>query len=218
MAIPSVARRPPLHRVPLDRIAQQLSEMPQALIEINQSIDSLSLSGNGGIMRLASVPLFVGVSDPVGAITLAATSSRLTHGSVAACDSARLLALYILRALRGASKEQLLAPVEIEGAEGRFAQLPEYWSRECLCTELKAIADGSFKHKQPPPWDDPDVAATAEAGAYIKGSGYSVETLEAALWAFYTTNSFEEGALAAGSLTARSLSLSRALSLSLSHG
>ena len=43
--------------------------------------------------------------------------------------------------------------------------------------EIDEIAAGSFKSKEPPE---------------IKGSGYVVESLEAALWAFYHTDSFRE--------------------------
>jgi ADP-ribosylglycohydrolase len=46
--------------------------------------------------------------------------------------------------------------------------------------EIKEIAAGSFKGRQPPE---------------IKGTGYVVKSLEAALWAFYHSNSFEEGCL-----------------------
>ena len=47
------------------------------------------------------------------------------------------------------------------------------------------MARGSFKRKEPPA---------------IKGSGYVVKSLEAALWAFYKSNSFEEGCLLAVNL------------------
>ncbi len=47
------------------------------------------------------------------------------------------------------------------------------------------MAQGSFLERQPPA---------------IRGSGYVVEALEAALWAFRRTDSFAEGALAAVNL------------------
>ncbi len=49
------------------------------------------------------------------------------------------------------------------------------------------IARGSFKSKQPPA---------------IKGTGYVVNSLEAALWAFYRSTSFREGCLMAANLGA----------------
>ncbi len=49
--------------------------------------------------------------------------------------------------------------------------------------EIKEVAMGSFKSKEPPA---------------IKASGYVVSSLEAALWAFHGTLSFKEGCLKVG--------------------
>ncbi len=54
-----------------------------------------------------------------------------------------------------------------------------------LHPKIQAVATGSYREKQPPE---------------IKGSGYSPPALEAALWALYTTSSWEQGALAAVNL------------------
>src|SRR5690606_9276157 len=51
--------------------------------------------------------------------------------------------------------------------------------------EIDAIAAGSFKTKQPPE---------------IRGTGYVVPSLEAALWAFHSTGDFRTGCLAAANL------------------
>lgn len=48
------------------------------------------------------------------------------------------------------------------------------------------MALGSFKHREPP--------------EEVKGSGYVVRSLKAALWAFYNSDSFREGALLAVNL------------------
>jgi ADP-ribosyl-[dinitrogen reductase] hydrolase len=66
-------------------------------------------------------------------------------------------------------------------------QKGELWSvlPDGLSPEVAAVAAGSFRRKQPPE---------------IRGTGYVVESLEAALWAFNQTTSFEEGALAAVNL------------------
>lgn len=50
-----------------------------------------------------------------------------------------------------------------------------------LVPKVAEIAGGGFKRKQPP---------------QIRGSGYVIHTLEAALWAFHGTESFRDGALA----------------------
>jgi ADP-ribosylglycohydrolase len=51
--------------------------------------------------------------------------------------------------------------------------------------EIAEIAAGSYREKNPP---------------QIVGSGYVVKSLEAALWAFYSSSTFERGALLAANL------------------
>jgi ADP-ribosylglycohydrolase len=133
-------------------------------------------AGNGSIMRLAPVPLFF-AADPHDAIEYSGRSSRTTHGATAAIDACRYLGALLAGALHGASKDDLLA--------GRYAPLPDYWNRRGLVAEIDAVASGSFRHREPPA---------------IRGTGYVVESLEAALWAFDRSASFEEGALLAANL------------------
>ena len=54
-----------------------------------------------------------------------------------------------------------------------------------MCAQIDEIATGSFKTKQPPE---------------IVGSGYVVESLEAALWAFHHSTDFRDGCLLAVNL------------------
>lgn len=129
-------------------------------------------AGNGSLMRLVPVVLFY-ANAPADAIRFAADSSRTTHAAVEAVDACRYYAALILRALDGASRE------EIVGAR------PESLSGERLAPALESIAEGSFKHKDPPE---------------IRGKGYVVPALEAALWALDRSTSFEEGCLLAANL------------------
>jgi ADP-ribosylglycohydrolase len=77
----------------------------------------------------------------------------------------------------GVSKEALLSD--------RYTPVPGYWQKEPLVDEIDEVAAGSYKHREPPE---------------IKGSGYVVKSLEAALWAFHRSESFEEGCLMAVNL------------------
>jgi ADP-ribosyl-[dinitrogen reductase] hydrolase len=125
-------------------------------------------AGNGSIMRLAPVALRF-AHDRDEAIARAAESSRTTHAAATAVDACRYLAALIVGALEGLSKGELVEP--------------DYFTPETL--EIRAVAAGSFRVKEPPE---------------IRGSGYVVESLEAALWAFHRSSSFEEGALLAVNL------------------
>lgn len=138
------------------------------------STDSTS-AGNGSIMRLAAVPLFF-AADAARAVAMSGESSRPTHGATACVDACRYLGGLILGALRGEPKDALLSPrYRPAGAEP--------WAD--LDPDIAAIANGSFAHRSPPD---------------IKGSGYVVRSLEAALWAFRRADSFAEGCLLAVNL------------------
>lgn len=133
-------------------------------------------AGNGSIMRLAPVPVAF-AHDPDAAVRLAGESSRTTHGTRTCVDACRYLGGLIVGALRGVSKQALLAP--------RFTPAPGSWDEAPLVPEVDEVASGSFLRKRPPE---------------IRGTGYVVESLEAALWAFATTDTFQDGALAAVNL------------------
>jgi ADP-ribosylglycohydrolase len=156
-------------------VRQALHKFEQTREPYSGSTDPRS-SGNGSIMRLAPVPLFYH-ADPRQAILKSAASSRTTHGAVAAIDACRYLGALLVGAVSGVGKETLLAE--------RYSPLPGYWEQEPLASEIDQIAAGSFKQRHPPA---------------IKGSGYVVHSLEAALWAFYRTDSFREGCLLAVNL------------------
>ena len=133
-------------------------------------------AGNGSLMRLAPVPLRY-ARRPTDAIRFAAESSRTTHATAEAVDACRYFAGLIVGAMQGRDKHELLS--------ARFAPEGVDWMREPLAPAIDRIAAGSFKSKQE---------------SEIRASGYVVHTLEAALWAFHSTDTFEDGALAAVNL------------------
>ena len=132
---------------------------------------SPNTAGNGSLMRLAPVPMAF-ARQPRLAVERSAESSRTTHGAPAAVDACRYFGGLLVGALDGLDKQALLAE--------RFSPIPDLWAEAPLHPEIDAVAAGSFKSKNPP-----DIA----------GSGYVVRTLEAALWAFYQTDTFQDGAL-----------------------
>lgn len=148
------------------------------------SDDAMS-AGNGSLMRLAPIVLFYSQHrslrvDPLPQlIEMAALSSRTTHGEGRAVAACQLMALYIDRALstepsEADSKAAVLTLTDDE----RFAlgSLPE---------EIALIANGAYRDK---------------ARQQIASSGYVVDSLEAALWSFWHSNTFADGALLAANL------------------
>jgi ADP-ribosylglycohydrolase len=127
-------------------------------------------------MRVAPVPLAF-AQRPAEAIRRAAESSRTTHQATEAVDACRYLAALILGALDGVPKHALLAEP--------YEPIPGLWDREPLAPRIAAIASGSFRRKEPPA---------------IRGTGYVVDSLEAALWALDRTETFDDGVLRAVNL------------------
>jgi ADP-ribosylglycohydrolase len=128
-------------------------------------------AGNGSLMRLAPAALgFAG--DPAKAIQIAGDSSRTTHAAAECIDSCRYFGALLIATISGRDKSEILHQDAIATMDS-FRDPP-------LTGKVKAIAAGSFKLKKPPE---------------IRGSGYVIHTLEAALWAFHSTDNFRDGAL-----------------------
>jgi ADP-ribosylglycohydrolase len=128
-------------------------------------------AGNGSIMRLAPVPMLY-AHNSTAAIQNSAISSKTTHRTKAAVDACRYFGGLINGALNEVDKELLLSASYFERGEP-------------FLVEIEQIVRGSFKEKVPPE---------------IKGTGYVVHSLEAALWAFAGSESFESGCLMAVNL------------------
>ncbi len=130
-------------------------------------------AGNGSIMRLAPVPMFF-ARDPQAAIAYAVESSRTTHAAQECLDACRLFAAILLAALDGADKPTILL-----GPHAVLAGGPS------LGPKLQPIAAGAYR---------------AKSADQIRGSGYVVDSLEAALWSFWHTDSFRDAILTAVNL------------------
>ena len=137
-------------------------------------------SGNGSIMRLAPVSIrFVDYfPDQIEQLaTFAAESSRPTHASPQCLSACRYMAVVLAGLIQELDRDEVLSPT----------WKPLQWLRaiEPLHPEVDAVATGSFRKLRPPA---------------IKGSGYVVKSLEAALWAFHNAQDFREAVLKAVNL------------------
>ncbi|MBN1382693.1 MAG: ADP-ribosylglycohydrolase family protein [Deltaproteobacteria bacterium] len=133
-------------------------------------------AGNGALMRLAPVSLFF-ADNPEEAIEKSGESSRTTHGATTSINACRYFGALICGVVHGEDKDTLLTD--------HYGPVPGYWQEHPLTQEIAEIAAGSFKRKNPPA---------------IRGTGFVVQSLEAALWAFHHSNTFEEGCLMAVNL------------------
>jgi ADP-ribosylglycohydrolase len=137
-------------------------------------------SGNGSIMRLAPVPIRYHVLFPNNIpelMRLAEESSLATHASEQCLSACRYMALVLAALIHGEDRNKVLSPT--------WGPLTELNAAKPLHPLILTVAQGSFREKQPPA---------------IRGSGWVVQSLEAALWAFHDATTFEEAVLKAVNL------------------
>ncbi|CAF2636842.1 unnamed protein product [Rotaria sp. Silwood2] len=150
-------------------------EHVRSVQNFNEYCGVVQQAGNGALMRLAPVPLFY-FRHPEKAVKYAGESACLTHGDQKAVDACRYYAALIVAAIHGESKKELLNEQFYEKHNSWFGSVK-------LHDEVLRVARGSYKKQ----------------GGYkdgIRGKSYIINTLEAALWAFWSDeNSFEKGVL-----------------------
>lgn len=127
-------------------------------------------------MRISPIGLLYH-KDLEKAKAMAEKSSSMTHPYPTNAEACQLYTALIVEALHGASKEDLARVAAREIEELRDPD---------LSSQLK-------RYKTTTSWEERDVGD-------INSSGYVVSTIEAALWSFFTTSSFEEGAIKAVNL------------------
>ncbi|MCE3608446.1 ADP-ribosylglycohydrolase family protein [Massilia sp. P8910] len=129
-------------------------------------------AGNGSLMRLVPAVLFA-YPDRARVLQHAADSSRTTHGAPEAVQACQLFAGILSAALDGQPNGE---PKSALLASAGFTPTEP---------KLAAIASGAFLDK---------------ADSQIQGTGYAVDSLEAALWCFFHTDSYEAAVLRATNL------------------
>ena len=137
-------------------------------------------SGNGSIMRLAPVPMRYGYlyAEQLDELSrLAEESSVPTHASEQCMSACRYLATVLAALIHGEDRDEVLSP--------GWKSLKRLNEIKPLHPLIHEIAQGSFHQKQPP---------------MIQGSGWVVKSLEASLWAFHNSTTFEEAVLKAVNL------------------
>ena len=128
-------------------------------------------------MRLAPVPMYF-AADAAQAINLCADSSRTTHQAGEAVDACRYFGGLLVGALHGVDKGTRFSPLDTARSKATGTNIR--WR-----TGSPKSPTGRSKRREPPE---------------IKGGGYVVESLEAALWAFHKSRDFREGTLMAVNL------------------
>jgi len=134
--------------------------------------------GNGSLMRIAPISIFYR-NDLFSAMSTTNESSYTTHALQICADACMVYTTLIYGVLNSASKEEILSQNTANCILNNVIDNYEFDKN------IAHILCGSYKKK---------------AINDIKSGGYVANSLEAALWCFYTTNSFKEGVLKAVNL------------------
>ena len=137
-------------------------------------------SGNGSIMRLAPVPIAYArmFPDQLELLMERLTESSLpTHGSAQCLSACAYFGVVLAGLAHGLPREAVLHP-----GWPTVQRLRELWP---LHPGVEEVARGSYRLRPP---------------SEIRGSGYVVQSLEAALWAFHDAADFREAVLRAVNL------------------
>ncbi|KAL8967041.1 MAG: hypothetical protein Q9197_005653 [Variospora fuerteventurae] len=137
--------------------------------DVDKALKKKAACGNGSLMRVSPIGL-VFHGDPVKALEYAARSSEVTHPYPTNGEACEAYTKLIVSTFADASKEELAAMIA-------------HWTFED--PDLKSRFE---KYSGLESWQK-------VKAAQISSSGYVVHSLEASLWAFFTTSSFEDGAL-----------------------
>jgi ADP-ribosyl-[dinitrogen reductase] hydrolase len=140
---------------------------------VKKSLDKPSFSGNGSLMRVVPVAL-AGWRDLEVVMKNAGRSSEATHPNIMCREACEIYCLLVATILQ-----------KTEEGDGSFSkkglwEVLEGFDFKCKDLE-KAVGKGS--------------GLLEMEYAAIKSSGYVLHSLQAALWAFFTTSSFEEGVI-----------------------
>lgn len=127
-------------------------------------------AANGSLMRLAPVPIRWH-HDVARAAERSGESSRPTRPATRPVDTCRVLGAMVAALIDGQPADAVLAP--------------GFWRWGPLHDEVRAVAEGSWR---------------AKTAAEVRGSGYCVDALEAAVWAVAGARDFRDAVLRAANL------------------
>ncbi len=138
-------------------------------------------NGNGSLMRILPATLFFSHESDYTMIQRICEVSKITHGHARSQLACSLYSLFVKELLKGSSPQQAYDTMRLKSQTVFFID-PKIGKQ---LSHFKRIISGEL----------PDLPESE-----IKSGGYVVESLEAALWSFLNTSSFEEAVLTAVNL------------------
>lgn len=155
-------------------------ELYKAINEANAGSTDEQSAGNGSLMRLAPIPIFYSsfrYASQEDVVKAARLSSITTHAEQRAVEACQIMAWLIYQILNDV--DSVLSKATL------FEKLFNYWGKAGIHDDLAVVVQGSFLTK---------------SRKHIRGTGFVVQSLEAALWSFAHSDNFRDGALLAANL------------------
>ncbi|KAH8705623.1 ADP-ribosylglycohydrolase family protein [Talaromyces proteolyticus] len=139
---------------------------------VSNSLGMEESSGNGSLMRIAVVGVMMHTVDDIDIVReTARKQSSVTHPSIACQEACAVYTEVVWRAMHGEPKDQLAHAISVFPV-----------SHTILRQRLAAYPSLSS-------WQE-------TSNTDIKSSGWVIDTLEVALWAFFKFDNWKDGALA----------------------
>ncbi|KAG8923075.1 hypothetical protein FRC01_013257 [Tulasnella sp. 417] len=150
-----------------------------------------NMGGNGSIMRLGPLPVFFwNTSTPSELYDTAAQSSYVTHGTAACVDGCLLMSGFMVGFLR--APEEWSAKEKKEKILNKDFRLEDYLAADTAATSTSLSERLTSTQMRLVHVNETYKTKTVDE---IRCSGFVVHTLEAALWALWHTETYEEGLL-----------------------
>lgn len=169
------------------------------MIKERQTFSTIQVQcGNGSLMRLTPIPLIYHF-NPTLALHNAALSSILTHPhptNTEACKIYTHLLTLILSHPSPSSPSPSSASASSSSSPYYSSSIPTIITKSTLASALSTYPFSTPKLRSRFAKYTRDVASFAAVKENeIKSTGFVIDTLEAALWGFFTTDGFRQGAL-----------------------
>jgi ADP-ribosyl-[dinitrogen reductase] hydrolase len=135
-------------------------------------------AGNGVLMRLAAIPMIL-AGNSKSVIASCAEQSRMTHPSSQSIECSMIMGSIINNILSGEREKDRVVRFYLLDEEAKKEYQEQYDKYGCH-------HNGSIESIK-------NVEYINSDGSDMSGSGYCVDTLRSALWAFMTTDNFRDG-------------------------
>lgn len=161
-------------------------ERCQQKIYASKTLNATECQGNGSLMRVAPIGVAFH-ADVDTAMRFARQQGDITHPHPACGDACVVYTRLLAEVLQKSGSNPAHLKVELAKTVANM-DISDRTLRERL------------RSRCPPDSKDPLEAWSEDSTPKMKSTGWVVDTLDAALWAFFTTDTFKEGALKAVNL------------------